>query len=67
MDVDAYLEAARAQAEDAERLRRSLRLPAGHKVVNVHTYGWDAYEAFVRKFYTDGRPRIVALSKRSVA
>ncbi|MBI2078061.1 MAG: DUF4918 family protein [Euryarchaeota archaeon] len=62
MDVEAYLQAARAQATAAERLRRSLHLPGGHRVVNVHAYGWDAYEAFVRKFYADGRPRVVALS-----
>ncbi|HLE48335.1 MAG TPA: hypothetical protein VI818_08570 [Candidatus Thermoplasmatota archaeon] len=62
MDVEAYLAAARAQARDADRLRRSLRLPPGAKAVNVHSYGWDAYEAFIRKFYSDDRPRVVALS-----
>lgn len=62
MDVEAFLERTRRQAKDADRLKRSLRLPPGDRVVNVHAYAWPSYEAFVRKFYSDGRPRIVALS-----
>jgi single-strand selective monofunctional uracil DNA glycosylase len=62
LELDAFLDRTRAQAEDADRLRRSLRLAPGDRVLNVHDYGLPSYEAFLRKFYADGAPRIVALS-----
>lgn len=62
MDLDAFLDRVREQARDAERLKRSLRVLRGDRVLSVHAYAWDAYEAFMRKFYSDGRPRIFAIS-----
>jgi single-strand selective monofunctional uracil DNA glycosylase len=62
VQTERFLARCHEQALDADRLRRSLRLPKTDRVLNVHSYGWDAYAAFVRRFYGDGNPRIVALS-----
>lgn len=62
VDVEGFLRRVKLQAQDAESVRRALRLPRDHRVLNVHAYGWSAYEAFVRAYYSDGRPRILALS-----
>lgn len=62
MNVEAYLAAVRRQARDASRLADSLTLPPGDRVLNVHAYGLRAYEAFVRRYYGDGAPRVVAIS-----
>lgn len=62
VDLDAFIERVWEQADDANRLVRSLRLPKTDRVLNVHSYAWDAYEAFLRKYYADGKPRIFAIS-----
>lgn len=62
MDLEAFIERVKEQAEDADRLVRSLRLPKTDRVLNVHRYAWDAYEAFLRKYYSDGKPRVFAIS-----
>jgi hypothetical protein len=62
VDVGGFLEASRLQARDASRVARRLRLPAELRVLNVHAYGFRAYDAFVRRHYGDGARRVVALS-----
>lgn len=62
MDVDAFIDRVKEQALDADRLIRSLKLPKTDRVLNVHSYAWDAYEAFIRKYYGDGKQRIFAIS-----
>lgn len=61
-DLEAFVAAVRAQAADASRLMRRLRLPAGVSGLNVHAYGLAAYEAFLRRHHADGRPRVLVLS-----
>lgn len=60
--MERFLQRVKRQAEDAESLRKELRLPKDHRILNVHTYGWAAYDAFIRTYYSDRRPRILALS-----
>lgn len=62
VDLEAFIDRVREQAEDADRLVRSLRLPKTDRVLNVHDYAWRSYEAFLRKYYSDGVPRIFAIS-----
>lgn len=62
MHLEAFIERVKEQAVDADRLARSLKLPKTDRVLNVHGYAWDAYEAFLRKYYSDGKPRVFAIS-----
>ena len=62
MDLEAFIRRVKEQAVDADRLVRSLKLPKSDRVLNVHSYAWDAYEAFLRKYYADGNPRVFAIS-----
>lgn len=62
MDLPALLGAVRDQARDADRLLRQLELPADSRAVNVHAYALPAYEAFLKRFYADRSPRVLALS-----
>jgi single-strand selective monofunctional uracil DNA glycosylase len=62
VDLEAFIDRVKEQAEDADRLVASLRLAKTDRVLNVHSYAWDSYEAFLRKYYSDGEPRIFAIS-----
>lgn len=62
VDLEALLKAVREQARGATRLLQRLELPPGCRALNVHSYALPAYEAFLRRFYSDGKPRILALS-----
>lgn len=60
--IEPLIAAVRAQAQAADGLLGQLELPAGARAVNVHSYALPAYEAFLHRFYSDPRPRVVALS-----
>lgn len=62
MDLPSLLGAVRAQARDADRLLGLLELPPDTRAVNVHAYALPAYEAFLKRFYSDRSPRVLALS-----
>ncbi len=51
VDVNAFLQEARALARNASRTAKVLRVPRGQVVYNVHTYAWPCYEAFVRRYH----------------
>lgn len=60
--LDDYVPTARSVARAADELVEELRGRKGDVVVNVHGHAWPAHEAFLRRYYSDGRPRVVALS-----
>jgi len=57
-----YLEVVRDVAREADRIAPLLRERRGDVVVNVHSYALPAYEAYLRRYFKRGRPRILALS-----
>jgi len=59
--LDRFLAAARATAKAADALVEELAA-RGDVVVNAHTYGWPAYEAFHRRFHAEEPPDLVCLS-----
>jgi hypothetical protein len=60
--LDDYVAVVRDIAREADRVAPRMRERPGDVVVNVHGYALAAYEAFLRRQYADGRPRLLALS-----
>lgn len=60
--LDDYLDVVRDVARRSVRVAPRLRERPRDVVVPVHRYALKAHEAFVRRFYADGRPRHLVLS-----
>lgn len=60
--LQGFIREAREVARAADALVPKLKERPDDVVVNVHAHAWQPYESFLRKYFDDGRRRVVALS-----
>lgn len=60
--LESTLRVARELSSQADAVVRRMPVAPTDIAVNVHAYAFPAYEAFVRRYYADGRRRVLALS-----